>query len=102
VIPGLIAGFLLQFYGYAIVDRRVDVTSVAPNADPIGAMRTSFEVVSKNVGQLLLLAIVVFVINLVGVLLCGLGLLVTLPVTAIAIAYAWRFFTGGVIAPQTA
>jgi hypothetical protein len=102
VIPGLIAGFLLQFFGYAIVDRRVDAGSVAPNADPIGAMRASFEIVSSNVGQLLLLAIVCFVLNLVGALLCGVGLLVTLPMTAIAIAYAWRFFTGGLIAPQNA
>jgi uncharacterized membrane protein len=65
-------------------------------------MRASFEVVSGNVGQLLLLAIVCLVLNLVGALLCGVGLLVTLPMTAIAIAYAWRFFTGGMIAPQGA
>ena len=102
IIPGLIAGYLLQFYGYAIVDRKVDATAVAPQSDPMGAMRASFEITSKNVGNLILLAIVSIVLNIVGVLLCGIGLLVTLPVTAIAIAYAWRYFTGGLIAPQPA
>jgi uncharacterized membrane protein len=101
-IPGLIAGFLLQFYGYAIIDRRVDASTVAPQSDPIGAMRASFEITSKNVGSLIVLAILSFLLNLAGLLLCGVGLLVTIPVTAIAIAYAWRFFTRGVIAPQSA
>ncbi len=100
IIPGLIAGFLLQFFGYAIVDRRSDTGTGAPSSDPIGAMRTSYEIVSKNVGNLIVLALLCLVLNLVGALLCGLGLIVSLPVTAIAIAYAWRHFTGGVIAPQ--
>lgn len=100
IIPGLIAGFLLEFYGYAIVDRRVDAGSSAANADPIGSMRASFEVVSRNFGQLLLFALACLGLNIFGALLCGVGLLVSLPVTAIALAYAWRYFSGGVIAPQ--
>jgi uncharacterized membrane protein len=100
LIPGLIAGFLLQFYGYAIVDRKVDAFQVAPQSDPIGAMRASYEIVSKNVGSLLLLAVLSIMLNIAGALLCGVGLLVTIPVTAIAIAYAWRVLSGGVVAPQ--
>jgi uncharacterized membrane protein len=102
IIPGLIIGFLLQFYGYAIVDRRVDATSAAPQSDPIGALRASFQITSSNVGSLLALSIVNLVLNIIGAALCGIGLLVTLPVTAIAIAYAWRQLTGGPIAPQPA
>ena len=63
-------------------------------------MRASFQVTSKNIGDLILLALLAIVANLVGALLCGIGLLVSLPVTAIAVAYAWRYFSGGVIAPQ--
>jgi uncharacterized membrane protein len=100
LIPGLIIGFLLQFYGYAIVDRRVDATTSAPQSDPIGSLRASFQVTSSNVGSLLGLSIVNLVLNLVGAALCGIGLLVTLPVTAIAVAYAWRQLTGGPVAPQ--
>jgi uncharacterized membrane protein len=102
VIPGLVAGFLLQFYGYAIIDRKADSVTTAPQSTPTGAIRASFEVVAANVGPLLLLAVLCFVVNLAGALLCGIGLLVTLPVTAIAIAYAWRYFSGGRIAAPTA
>jgi uncharacterized membrane protein len=102
IIPGLIAGFLLQFYGYAIIDRKSDSVTTAPQSSPTGAMRASFEVVAGNVGPLILLAVLCFLLNLGGALLCGVGLLVTMPVTAIAIAYAWRYFSGGRIAAPTA
>jgi hypothetical protein len=102
IIPGLIAGFLLQFYGYAIIDRKSDSVTTAPQSSPTGAMRASFEVVAGNVGPLILLAVLSFLLNLGGALLCGVGLLVTMPVTAIAIAYAWRYFSGGRIAAPTA
>jgi uncharacterized membrane protein len=100
IIPGLIAGFLLQFYGYSILDRRSDDLSVSAQPDPVGALRTSYEVVTRNLGDLLALAIVCFVMNVLGAIACGIGLLVSLPITAIALAYAWRHLTGGVIAPQ--
>jgi hypothetical protein len=89
IIPGLILGFLFAFYGYAIVDGRV--------SDGIEAMKTSWNVVSANVGQLLLLFILVFIINIAGALLCGVGLFFTYPLTAIAIAYAWRRVSGGAV-----
>lgn len=89
-IPGVILAFLFAFYGYAIVDGRV--------SDGIEAMKTSWNLVSANVGPLLLLAILVFSINLVGFVLCGIGLLFTYPLTAIAIAYAWRRVSGGSVA----
>ncbi len=100
IIPGLIAGFLLQFYGYAIVDGKTG--GPTPQTDPIGAMRTSYNTVSQNVGDLILLAVLCIVLNIAGALLCGVGLLVSVPVTALAIAYGWRFFSGGRIAPQPA
>ena len=102
VIPGLIAGFLLQFYGYAILDRKTDSVTTAPESSPTGAIRASFEVVAANVGPLIVLALLCFVVNVAGALLCGVGLLVSLPVTAIAVAYAWRYFSGGRIAAPTA
>lgn len=50
---------------------------------------------TKNVGQLIVIALVLMLLNFVGALLCGIGMLVTLPVTAIALAFAWRTVTGG-------
>ena len=90
IIPGLILGFLFAFYGYAIVDRKT--------GDAIEAMKISWNLTSKNIGPLILLFILAFLINLVGALLCGVGLLFTYPITAVAIAYAWRTLTGGRIA----
>ncbi len=102
IIPGLIAGFLLQFYGYAIIDKKSDSVTTVPESTPTGAIRASFEVVAANVGPLILLAVLSLLLNFAGALLCGIGLLVTLPVTSIAIAYAWRYFSGGRIAAPTA
>lgn len=92
IIPGLILAFLFAFFGYAIVDGRTN--------DGVEAMKISWQLASSNVGSLLLLFILVLAINLVGALLCGLGLFVTYPLTAIAIAYAWRVLTGGHISVQ--
>lgn len=92
LIPGLILAFLFAFYGYAIVDGRTN--------DGVEAMKISWQLVSANVGSLILLFLLVLAINFAGALLCGLGLFITYPLTAIAVAYAWRRMTGGPIAAQ--
>lgn len=98
IIPGLIAAYLLWFFGYAIVDGPDEPGS--PRRDPIAAMSRSYQITSANVGSLLLLAIVCILLNIVGAILCGIGLLVSLPVTAIAAAYGWRVLTNGVVAAK--
>ncbi len=90
IIPGLIVFFLFALYGYAIVDGRTN--------DAIDAMKMSYQLVTKHVGALLLLFILCFLINILGVLLCFIGLLFTYPITAVAIAYAWRKISGGQVA----
>ena len=40
-----------------------------------------------------------FLINIVGALLCGVGLLFTYGITAIAVAYAYRSLSGEPVAP---
>lgn len=90
IIPGLILAFLWVFYGYAIADRQTD--------DPIDSMRRSWRLVRANVGPLLLLLLAAIGINILGALLCGIGLIATLPTTGVAFAYAWRVLTGGRIA----
>ncbi len=98
VIPGLIAAYLLQFFGYAIVDNQTGPRQDRP--DGLGALSTSYEITTKTVGTLLPLVLACALLNLAGALLCGVGLLITAPVTAIAVAFAWRRLTGGKVARQ--
>jgi hypothetical protein len=86
-----VLGFFVQFFGYAIVDE---------NSGAFEGIQRSFQLVRSNLGELILLWLVALGVNIVGALLCGVGLLVTIPLTAIAWAYAWRTLTGGQVAPQ--
>ena len=59
------------------------------------AFTSSFSLVGKNFGAVFLLELALFGINIVGALLCGLGLFVTVPLSLLAVAYAYRRLTGG-------
>lgn len=99
ILPGLVAAFLLSLFGYAIIDHyESGARGVQPTS--VGSLRTSLDIVSRNVGSFIVLLLLLFVVNLLGVALCGIGMLVSIPVSAVATAYAWRSFTGGTIAPQ--
>ena len=58
----------------------------------VDAITSSVKLVSANLGQALLLALLSFVIVLIGACLCGVGLLVAYPVVTIATAYAYKKF----------
>jgi uncharacterized membrane protein len=61
------------------------------NNEPVDAIKNSFNLVSKNAGDVLVFAIVVVLINLVT---CGLAI----GVTEIAIGYAYRQLNGDTVA----
>jgi hypothetical protein len=90
IIPGIIVLYLTWYALTFAIDREQDA---------ITAIKSSFELTSKNVGSLLLLALACFGLNVVGVILCFVGLLVTIPVTLIASTYAYRVLTGGQVSP---
>ncbi len=54
------------------------------------ALSASYNLVKDNFGRVFLVLLVAFLINLVGALLCGIGLLVTAPICWIIVAYAYR------------
>jgi uncharacterized membrane protein len=58
------------------------------------AMETSRKIVTKNWFAFFVLALVLFLVNLLGVLALGVGLLVTAPVTACAAAIAYKEIVG--------
>ncbi|TCJ90208.1 hypothetical protein [Nocardia alba] len=89
IVPGLVVAFFTWWTMQFVIDR---------DQDGVTAIKSSFAAISSNAGTLLLLALALFGINIVGALLCGLGLLVTIPLTIIASTYAYRVVTGGPVA----
>ncbi|BDZ43202.1 hypothetical protein GCM10025865_25010 [Paraoerskovia sediminicola] len=85
VIPGLIVAVLTVFVYQLTLDREVNA---------IDAIKGSFDLVKGNVGTVVLLMLALVGINLVGALLCGVGLLVTIPMSYIATTYAYRMLSG--------
>jgi uncharacterized membrane protein len=68
------------------------------NLPPIDSVKASFDVAKSNFGQVLLTWLVIVLLVIVGALVCGVGLLVALPLVALVEVYAWRRLTGGQIA----
>ncbi len=81
VIPGIIAVIVYQFAPYLVIDRGLH---------PIEALRESARITRGSRWELLFLLLGVFVLNIAGALLLLVGLVVSVPVTALAIAHAYR------------
>jgi uncharacterized membrane protein len=90
VLPGIAAALLLGFYGFYVLDRGLGATE---------SLAASWNLVTSNFGSVLLLVIVAFAINLVGALLCGIGLIVTAPICWIMLAYGYRVLNNEPVAP---
>ncbi|MFI9511394.1 hypothetical protein [Nocardia sp. NPDC052566] len=90
LVGALIVGMLLMFALHFVVDQ---------DEGPFMALKSSASLVIANIWPLLLLTAAVIVITVVGTLLCLVGLLVAGPVSVIAVTYAYRTLTGGVVAP---
>lgn len=92
VIPGLLASIMFVFTVVALLDR---------NLPALDAVKTSFETSKANFGNAFLTWLVGIAIIFVGALLCGVGLLVAVPVAALFLVFCWRRITGAQIAPLT-
>ena len=92
IVPGVIVTIFAWFTNVGIVDR---------NLSPIDGIRSSFDAVKRNFGQVLLFWLTSTAITIVGALLCGVGLLVAAPVAYLLQVYAYRKLSGGSVAPAT-
>jgi uncharacterized membrane protein len=92
IIPGVIASIMLVFTIVALLDR---------NLSPVDAVKTSFELSKANFGNVFVTWLAMVATAFVGALLCGIGLLVAVPVAALILVYAWRRLSGGQVAPLT-
>jgi uncharacterized membrane protein len=90
IIPGIILAIMFMFYGYLIVED--------PTLGPTDALKKAQEITKGRLGELFVFGLALFGINLVGALLCGVGLIFTYGITAIAVAYAYRTLNGEPVA----
>lgn len=87
IVPGIYWAMVFGFFGYFIADGGEHLSGT-------DAMKASAEITRGKRGELFLLHLALFGINLVGALLCGVGLLFTAGISAIAIAHAYRTLKG--------
>lgn len=85
VIPGFVWGIKYQFFYYFIVDREMGVFE---------SFHASGEATRGNKLKLLALGFVLGLVQILGMLAIGLGLLVTGPVAGLAKGYVYRKLSG--------
>ena len=81
IIPGIIWAIKFQFFDYLIVDKGLG---------PIDALEKSSEITRGVKWDLFLFAILLGIINLMGLLCLLVGLFVTIPITMVAMAFVYR------------
>lgn len=82
---GIVVTFFLYWTLNFVIDR---------NMNAIDAIRSSYNAIKSDLGNLLLLTLLNTVILAVGMALCGLGMLIAYPVTILASTIAYRKVTG--------
>jgi uncharacterized membrane protein len=81
IVPGIIAAVGLGFAPYLVIDR---------GKWPIEALKECWRITKGHKWQLFLLGLVILGINVLGVLALVVGLLVSIPVSWLAITHAYR------------
>ena len=91
IVPGIFLAVRLQFYIFFIVEN---------DCNAFDALAKSWECSKGESMNLILLGLAFFLVNILGAICCGVGLLVTAPMSTIGIALVYRRFVGG--APEEA
>lgn len=81
IIPGIYLALRLQFYSYYIVDK---------NAGAMDSLRMSWKATDKNVINIFLFMLLILGLNILGALALLVGLLITIPVSIIAVSLLYR------------
>lgn len=85
VVPGIIAALGLMFALYLVIDHR---------SGPIEAIKQSWQLTKGHKGQLFLLSLALVGLNILGLLALIVGALVTIPISWLAVAHAYRSLAG--------
>ena len=89
-LPGLVVGFLASYTMFFIVDKQMA---------PVEAIKASVSFVTGNLGATLLYYVLGALVVIAGAIVCGVGLLVALPVVVIGAAYTFRTLHGEQVSP---
>ena len=89
-LPGIIAAFYLQFTVFFLIDRKMEAWE---------SLKASARLVHSHIGPLIGFFLLSLLAYIVGAILCGIGLLVALPVVFLAQTYTYRKLEGGHLAP---
>lgn len=81
IIPGVIASILLGFTQFALIDKKLM---------PFAALKESYRLTRPHLLSLFFLTLAVAALNILGLIALGVGLLVTIPVSLIALASVYR------------
>ena len=81
VVPGIIFLLRLWFVGFVVVDERVG---------PLEAIQRSWDMTRGFTLDLFLLFLLLLGLNLLGAIALGVGLLVTVPISGLALAFIYR------------
>ncbi len=81
IIPGVILAIRLQYSRYLVVDK---------NLGPIEAVKTSWKITRGNTWNLFFFAILLVLINILGILCFLVGLFVTAPLSMLAFTFVYR------------
>lgn len=81
LVPGIYWAVKYGFWGYALIDKKLN---------PLDALRVSAELTAGEKWHLLGFGLALLGVNLLGALALGVGVLVTLPTSALAAAYVYR------------
>jgi hypothetical protein len=85
VVPGVIAAVGPGFVPFLLVDRPIG---------PVDSLKESWRITKGNKWQLFLLGLGLVALNFVGVLALVVGIFVTVPITFLAFAHAYRTLAG--------
>lgn len=81
IVPGIIWGIKYFFFDYLIIDEDRDI---------VEAFRKSGEITRGQLLNLFLFGLLMGVINMGGAMLCGVGIIFTMPITMMAVVYVYR------------
>jgi uncharacterized membrane protein len=89
ILPALAVAVFTLFWGYFLVDK---------NMSPVEAITASFNLVKDNLGTVIVFWLLTILVTIAGAIVCGVGLIVAIPVVVIATGYMYKRLQGEPVA----